>query len=63
MKPKFEGIDGSGPESAEAAINYLTQLDAKRMSKAQEYVERAPVQVQTAFRAVFAQELGWHAKS
>lgn len=41
LKPKFEGIDGSGPASAEAAINYLRNLDARRMSNAQEYVERA----------------------
>lgn len=63
LKPKFEGVDGNAPASAEAALTYLKQLDAKRRGKAQEYVERAPVQIQTTFRAVFEQELGWHAKS
>jgi hypothetical protein len=62
LKPKFEGVDGNGPASAEAALNYLKQLDAKRMAKAQEYVERAPVQIRTNFRAVFEQELGWHVR-
>ena len=63
LKPKFEGVSGNAPATAEAALTYLKQLDAGRMAKAQEYVERAPAQVQTAFRAVFEQELGWHARS
>ncbi|MBE0548106.1 MAG: hypothetical protein IH627_10725 [Rubrivivax sp.] len=63
MKPKFEGVDGNAPASAEAALTYLKQLDARGMAKAQEYVERAPVQIQTTFRTVFEQELGWHATS
>jgi hypothetical protein len=62
LKPKFEGVEGNAPTSAEAALTYLKQLDARRMAKAQEYVERAPVQVQTSFRALFELELGWRAR-
>jgi hypothetical protein len=60
LKPKFDGIDGNAPASAEAALNHLKQLDARRLAKAQEYVERAPAQIQTPFRAAFEQVLGWH---
>ena len=63
LRPKFEGVDGNAPATAEAALSYLKQLDAKRMVKAQEYVERAPAQMQTAFRAAFEEELGWNARS
>ena len=63
LKPRFEGVDGTAPASAEAALVYLKQLDARRLAKAQEYVERAPPQVQTAFRAAFEQELEWRARS
>jgi hypothetical protein len=62
LKPRFEGIEGHAPESAEAALTYLKQLDARRMAKAQEYIERAPLQAKTNFRALFEQELGWCAK-
>jgi hypothetical protein len=63
LKPRFEGIDGNAPESAAAALMYLKQLDAGRMAKAQEYIERAPLQIQTTFRAVLEQDLGWRARS
>jgi hypothetical protein len=62
LTPKFEGVDGNAPGSAEAALTYLKQLDSRQLAKAQEYVERAPVQVQTNFRAVFESELRWRAR-
>ena len=62
LRPKFGGVDGNAPETADAALTYLKQLDTNRIGKAREYVERAPLQVQTALRAVFERELGWHAR-
>jgi hypothetical protein len=62
LRPKFDGVDGNAPAPAKAALAYIKQLDARRVTKAQEYVERAPIQVQTNFRALFEQELGWCAK-
>jgi hypothetical protein len=62
LKPKFDGVDGKAPPSPEEALGYLRQLDANRAAKAQEYVERAPAQIQTTYREVFEQELGWHAR-
>jgi hypothetical protein len=59
LQPKFNKVPGQVPESADAAIAYLRQLDAKSQARAREYVERAPAQVKTAFRRAFEQELGW----
>ena len=59
LEPKFNKVPGQVPESADAAIAYLRQLDAKSQARAREYVERAPAQVKTAFRRAFEQELGW----
>jgi hypothetical protein len=62
LKPKFEGVDGNAPASSDAAVGYLKQLDVTRKAKAQEYVERAPVQIRTSYREMFERELGWYAK-
>ena len=59
LKPKFNKVDGQGPDSAAKAVNYLKQLDATSQARAREYVERAPPQVTTPFRSAFEQELGW----
>ena len=59
LPPKFDGGVSQAPASAEVAIAYLRQLDAEAQAKAREYVERAPAQVQTAFRAAVQAALGW----
>ncbi len=59
LPPKFADTDGSAPKSADAAVAYLKGLDADTTVKAREYVERAPAQIRTAFRAVFEERLGW----
>jgi hypothetical protein len=61
LKPRFDGIDGKAPETAEAAVEYLGKLDEKRQAKAREYVERAPAQVRTAYRQAMERVLGWRA--
>lgn len=63
LPPKFAGEDRKAPESAQAAVDYLKALDDETIAKAREYVERAPVQVVTAFRAVFEEQLGWRPAS
>ena len=63
LRPKFEGVDGNASASAEAALSYLRQLGAGTAARAQEYVERTPVPIETTFRAAFEQELGWRARS
>lgn len=59
LKPKFNGVDGDAPKSADVAVAYIKRLDVKSQARAREYVERAPTQVRTPFRLAFEQELGW----
>jgi hypothetical protein len=59
LKPKFDGVFGQPPQSADAAVSYLRQLDGQTLDKAREYVMRAPVDMRTAFRAAFEAQLGW----
>jgi hypothetical protein len=62
LPPKFAGVDRKAPESAQAAVDYLKGLDADTSAKAREYVEEAPAQIRTSFRAFFEEQLGWRAK-
>lgn len=59
LRPKFGGMSGKAPESAEVAVAYLKGLSPDAVSASREYVERAPVQVRTPFRSVFEAQLGW----
>jgi hypothetical protein len=59
LPPKFAGVDRRAPESVQAAVDYLIGLDVESTAKAREYVEKAPAQVQTAFRSAFEKRLGW----
>lgn len=59
LKPKFGNVSGKGPESAEAAVEYLKQLSPEAAAAAREYVERCPAQVRTPFRVAFEEQLGW----
>ena len=59
LPPKFEDVEGRAPESAEQAIEYLRSRDPETLAKCREYVERAPVQVATTFRATIEDAMGW----
>jgi hypothetical protein len=59
LPPKFQGQDGQSPGSADAAVEYLRSLNGEALAKAREYVERAPVQIQTPYRRAFDAQLGW----
>lgn len=61
LPPKFAGVDRKAPDSAQAAVDYLRGLDAAAAAKAREYVQEAPSQIRTAFRAAFEEQLGWRA--
>lgn len=58
LSPKFGERAGQAPDSAEAAASYVLQLDAEAQARAREYIERAPAQVQTAFRPALLEALG-----
>lgn len=59
LPPKFANVDGQAPPSPDAAVAYLRELGADAAAKAREYVERAPAQIRTEFRAAFEEQLGW----
>ncbi len=59
FSPKFNGVRGTAPSSADDSVNYLRQLRPGSQVRVREYVELAPAQARTQFRAVFETELGW----
>ena len=59
LPPKFEDQVGRAPESAEQVIEYLRSRDPDTLAKCREYIERAPVQVSTTFRAAIEDAMGW----
>ena len=44
--------------TAEQVIAYLRALDGEDRQKAEEYVRKAPAQIDTPYRRLIAQELG-----
>mgnify|MGYP000985864233 CR=1 FL=1 len=58
LPPKFGGIDGVGP-TVEQAISYLGNLVDPIRSDAEQYVRRAPRQVDTPYRRRIEHALGW----
>lgn len=57
LKHKFDGQ--LNVPSCEQVISYFRGLSGDDLKSAKEYVERAPVQVDTAYRASIERELGW----
>ncbi len=55
---KFNGIDNTEP-TPEEAIQYINSLDINRQALAEEYVRKAPKQIDTQFRRKFESEFGW----
>ena len=59
LGPKFRNENGRQPASAEEAVEYLQPRPPEVRAKAEEYVRKAPRQVQTPFRSAFEEHLGW----
>jgi hypothetical protein len=55
---KFNHTNGVMP-TAEQVIAYLRALDGEDRQKAEEYIRKAPAQIDTAYRRLIAQELDW----
>lgn len=55
---KFNQTNGMMP-TVEQVIAYLRALDGEARQKAEEYVRKAPAQIDTPYRRLIAQELGW----
>lgn len=59
LPPKFEDQVGRAPESAKQVMEHLRSRDPDTLAKCREYVERAPVQVTTMFRAAIEEAMEW----
>lgn len=55
---KFSGTDDLRP-SQDEAVAYLSGLNGEQEQLAKEYVQKAPLQIDTHYRRVFATKFGW----
>ena len=53
--------DDESLPSKEEAISYIRSLDINKRQNAEEYIRKAPRQIDTEFRRFFEMELGWTA--
>ena len=58
LGPKFAGTDGRVPSEVEV-VDYLRALGGQERTRAEEYVRRAPRQIETAYRRAIESALGW----
>lgn len=58
LPAKFNGEDNIIP-SLQEAIDYLRTLDVQSRAHAEEYIRRAPKQVDTKYRQAFEREFNW----
>ncbi len=58
LKPKFENNEGTTP-TIEQVIDYLNALDGEKRAKAETYVRRTPIQIDTKYRRAVELHLGW----
>ena len=58
LSPKFNGKKGQVPAS-EKVIQYLSSLRGRERDDAEEYVRRAPKQIDTEYRQHIEAALGW----
>lgn len=58
LPSKFGETDGVEP-TLDEAIRYLNSLDINKRMAAEEYIRRAPKQIDTEFRRKFEGEFGW----
>jgi hypothetical protein len=58
LGPKFNGENNVAPTMKQAS-EYLASLDANTLALAEEYIRRAPKQIDTDFRREFERIFGW----
>ncbi len=58
LPPRFKGEDNKEPALNEA-IKYLQELDINTKANAEQYIRRAPRQIDTDFRRAFESAFGW----
>ena len=58
LPPKFGGVDGTSP-TVDQAVSYLASLTGPARDLAEQYIRRAPPQVDTFYRRRIEAALGW----
>jgi hypothetical protein len=58
LKPRFGKSEGTAP-SIDEAIKYLRGLPYEKKRHAEQYIRKAPRQIDTPYRRRFEQEFGW----
>jgi len=58
LPPKFDGQNGRVP-TIEEVISYLRDLPLLKISYVEEYIRRAPIQIDTDYRRKIEGEFGW----
>lgn len=58
LPPKFNGANGTGP-TIDQAVSYLASLTGPARDLAEQYIRRAPPQVDTSYRRHIVAALGW----
>jgi hypothetical protein len=58
LPAKFAGVSRRAP-SAHEALAFLAGLEGEVRAKAEEYVRRIPPEIDTLYRSLFADKLGW----
>jgi hypothetical protein len=58
LPPKFDDMEGRVPK-ADELVTFLRRLPYDKRRQAEEYVRRAPLQIDTEYRRVMEAELGW----
>jgi hypothetical protein len=59
LPAKFAGASGRAP-TPEEAVAWLDSLRGEARDKAEDYIRRTPAHIDTRYRRLIEQELGWH---
>jgi hypothetical protein len=63
LPAKFNGNEGEAPKTSKEALDYIKALSGVATQKAEEYIRKAPKQIDTNYRKQFVLELGWKFKA
>jgi hypothetical protein len=58
LPPRFNGRDNTIPSSQEV-LGYLRSRQGEERERAEEYIRKAPPQIDTNYRRVIVEQLGW----
>jgi hypothetical protein len=58
LPPKFGGVNHRAP-TAEEAVTWLDSLQGEERAKAEDYIRRTPAHIDTPYRRLIEQRLGW----